>query len=151
MMIERIIQEIREMRYEKAYLLIHKMSLEEKWEILSTNLYDEDPMKIYLFMLYMISIDGNESEWHYYCASYLIFCHPLFDDSMGLASWHIKQAIKLNPKENKYKEIVIHIFYGYPEEYFTQEDYYQFANDIIKEEKDNPCAKEILKNLKYGL
>lgn len=143
-MTERIIQLILERRWEKAYFLIQKMSLERKWELLSTDLYDEDPRDIYLFMLYLISIDGNEAQWHYYCSSYLIFCHPFFDDSMRLASWHIKQAIKLNPKNNDYKKIVISIFYGYPEEYFTQQDYYQFATDVLKENKDDPDAKEIL-------
>lgn len=143
-MSDKIVQSIREMEYEKAYLLIHSLPLEEKWAILSTDLYDEDPKIIYVFLLYLIAIDGHEAEWHYYCCLYLIYCNPFFDDTMGLASWHIKQAIRLNPKNIGYKKQVVSTFYSYSEQYFSNKEYYQYALDVLKEDQDDSDAKKII-------
>lgn len=143
-MSDKIIQLIREMEYEKAYLLMYSLSLEEKWEVLSNDLYDEDPKIIYVFLLYLIASDDNEAEWQYYCCLYLIYCNPFFDDTMRLASWHIKQAIKLNPKNIEYKKQVISIFYSYSEQYFSYKEYYQYAVAVLKEDQDNSDAKKIM-------
>ena len=147
-MSDKIVQLIRDMEYEKAYLLMDSLSVEEKWEILSVNLCDEDPKVIYVFLLYLISIDGNESEWQYYCSLYLIYCNPFFDDTMRLASWHIKQAIKLDSKNTAYKKQVISIFYSYPEQYFSNDEYYHYAVDVLKEDQDDLDAKKVLSDLK---
>ena len=77
-MTDKIVQLIYDMEYEKAYLLIKSLTLEEKWEVLSTGLYDEDPRNVYIFLVYLIAVDGNESEWQYYCCLYLIYCNPFF-------------------------------------------------------------------------
>lgn len=143
-MSSKIIQLIHEMEYEKAYSLMCSLSLDEKWEIISTDLYDEDPKIIYVFLLYMIAIDDNEAQWQYYCCLYLIYCNPFFDDTFRLASWHIKQAIKLNSKNIEYKKQVISIFYSYSEQYFSFEEYYQYALDVLEEEHDNIDAKNII-------
>lgn len=143
-MSDKIIQLICEMEYEKAYSLMYSLSLKEKWEVLSTDLYDADPKTIYVFLLYLIAIDGNEAEWQYYCCLYLIYCNPFFDDTMRLASWHIKQAIRLNPKNIGYKKQVISIFYSYSEQYFSYKEYYQYAVDVLKENQDDSDAKEII-------
>ena len=143
-MSDKIVQSICEMKYEKAYLLMRSLSLEEKWEILSADLYDEDPKIIYVFLLYLIAIDGNEAEWQYYCCLYLIYCNPFFDDTMRLASWHIKQAIRLNPKNIGYKKQVISTFYSYSEQYFSNEEYYHYAVDVLKEDQGDSDAKKII-------
>ncbi len=145
-MSDKIAQSIRDMEYEKAYLLMLSLSLEEKWELLSTDLYNEDPKNIYVFLLYLIATDGNESEWQYYCCLYLIYCNPFFDDTMRLASWHIKQAIRLNPKNTEYKKQVISTFYSYSEQFFSNEDYYYYAVDVLKEDQDNLSAKKIIQS-----
>lgn len=143
-MINNIKQSIINMEFEKAYLSICSLSLEEKWNIISTNLYYEDPKVIYVFLLYLIAKDGNEAEWQYYCCLYLIFCNPFFDDTMRLASWHIKQAIRLNPKNIEYKKQVVSTFYSYSEQYFSCEEYYRYSEDILREEQDNIEAKTII-------
>ncbi len=143
-MSDKIIQLIRKMEYEKAYLLMYSLSLEEKWEVVSTDLYDEDPKIIYVFLLYLIATDGNEAEWQYYCCLYLIYCNPFFGDTMKLASWHIKQAIRLNPKNIGYKKQVISIFYSYPEQYFSHKEYCQYAVDVLKDDPDDSEAKKII-------
>ena len=143
-MTDKIVQLIYDMEYEKAYLLIKSLTLEEKWAVLSTGLYDEDPRNVYIFLVYLIAVDGNESEWQYYCCLYLIYCNPFFDDTMRLASWHIKQAIRLNPHNIEYKKQVITIFYSYSEQYFSFKEYYQYAVDVLKEEQDNSDAKAIV-------
>ena len=143
-MIDQIIQCIRETKFEQAYLLMHTMPLEKKWDIISNDLYDEEPAIIYAFLMYLIAIDNNEAEWHYFCCSYLIYCHPFFDDSMRLAAWHIKQALRLSPTNIDYKEQVISVFYSFPEWYFSFEDFYQYAEDVLKIEPDNLDAKNIL-------
>lgn len=52
-MINKIIQLIREMKYEEIYLLIRSFSLEKKWEIISTDLYCEDPKcSLYVFIIF---------------------------------------------------------------------------------------------------
>lgn len=145
-MSDKIIQLIREMEFDKAYLLMYSLSLEDKWEVLSTDLYDEDPKIIYVFLLYLIATDGNEAEWQYYCCLYLIYCNPFFDDAMRLAAWHIKQAIRLNPKNIEYKKQVISVFYSYSEQYFSSEEYYQYAIDVLKVEQDNSHAEKISKS-----
>ena len=132
------------MQYEKAYQMMHSLSIGEKWEILSSDLYDEDPKIIYTFLLYLISVDGSEAEWQYYCCLYLIYCNPFFDDTMRLASWHIKQAIRLNPKNIEYKKQVISTFYSYSEQYFSYKEYYQYAQDVLRENDDDQYAKNIL-------
>lgn len=137
-------KQILNMQYKKAYQLMHSLSIEEKWEILSTDLYDEDPKIIYSFLLYLISVDGNEAEWQYYCYLYLVYCNPFFDDTMRLASWHIKQAIRLDPSNIEYKGQVISIFYSYPEQFFSYEEYYQYAQDVLRKDDDNQNAKKIL-------
>ena len=146
-MINKIIQLIREMKYEEIYLLIRSFSLEKKWEIISTDLYCEDPKCVYTFLLYLIAADNNEAEWQFYCCIYLIYCNPFFDDTMRLASWHIKQAIKLNPYNFEYKKQVITTFYAYSEQFFSLEEYYQYAIDILKYEPDNKDAREIFLKL----
>ncbi len=143
-MTDQIIQFIQDTKFEQAYLLMRALPLESKWEIISDDLYYEDPKLVYAFLLYLISIDDNEAEWHYFCCLYLIYCNPFFDDSMRLASWHIKQAIKLNPTNIDYKEQVITVFYSFPEWYFSFEDFYQYAEDVLKIEPDNLDAKNIL-------
>ena len=143
-MSDKIVQSIREMKYEKAYLLMSSLSLEKKWEILSTDLYDENPKDIYVFILYLMAIDGNEAEWQYYCCLYLIYCNPFFDDTMRLASWHIKQAIRLNPKNIEYKKQVISTFYSYSEQFFSDEEYYHYALDVLKESPNDSDAKKII-------
>ena len=135
---------IREMEYEKAYLLMHSLSLEEKWEVLSTDLYDEDPKIIYIFLLYLIAIDGNEAEWQYYCCLYLIYCNSFFNDTMRVASWHIKQAIRLNPNNIAYKKQVISVFYSYSEQYFSYKEYYQYAIDVLKVNQNDLDARKII-------
>lgn len=135
---------IREMEYEKAYLLMHSLSLEEKWEVLSTDLYDEDPKIIYIFLLYLIAIDGNEAEWQYYCCLYLIYCNSFFNDTMRVASWHIKQAIRLNQNNIAYKKQVISVFYSYSEQYFSYKEYYQYAIDVLKENQNDLDARKII-------
>lgn len=143
-MSDKIIQSIREMEYKKAYSLMSSLPLEEKWEILSTDLYDEDPRIIYAFLLYLIAIDGNEAEWQYYCCLYLIYCNPFFDDTMRLASWHIKQAIRLNPDNIGYKKQVVSVFYTYSEQYFSHKEYYQYAVDVLKKDPNDSDAKKII-------
>ena len=51
-MSDKIIQLIRKMEYEKAYLLMYSLPLEEKWEVLSTDLYDED-LKLFMCFYYI--------------------------------------------------------------------------------------------------
>jgi len=143
-MSNKIIKRIREMEYEKAYSLMYSLSIEEKWQILSNNSSDEDPKTIYTFLLYLIATDGNDAEWHYYCCLYLIYCNPFFDDTMKLASWHIKQAIRLSPKNIDYKKQVISIFYSYSEQYFSVKEYYQYAVDVLQENQDDSDAKKII-------
>ena len=145
-MSNKITQSILNMEFENAYSSINSLSIDEKWDIISTDLYYEDPKIIYIFLLYLTAKDDNEAEWQYYCCLYLIYCNPFFDDTMKLASWHIKQAIRLNSESIEYKKLVISTFYSYSEQYFSSEEYYQYAIDILKKEQDNIEARTIIAN-----
>lgn len=134
-------------QYDNAYELVKRFSCEEKWKIISQKMYNEDPKLVYTFLMYLVAIDNNEAKWQFYCYLYLVFYHPVFNDSMCLAAWHIKQALRLEPNNVDYKKQVISIFYSYSEQYFSDEEYLGYAKDVICLEPENEKAMNILKNV----
>ena len=139
-----IIDYVREGKYLEAYQQMEQMRRRQKWNYITTVLDEDSPLLAYSFLLYMVSQDDNEAEWHFYCYMYLVYCNLFFDDAMRLAMWHLKQAISLQPLNSAYKKEVISIGYSYPVKHFTDEEFQRYAADVIAEEPDNKNAKEVL-------
>lgn len=58
-----------------------------------------------------------------------------------------KTGYKIKPYNFEYKKQVISTFYAYSEQFFSLEEYYQYAIDILKYEPDNKDAREIFLKL----
>ena len=138
---------VQDARYEEAYNGMAHMALDERWDFISTDMYDEEPLVTYTFLLYMVSQDINEAECHFYCYLFLAYLHPFFDDAMRLAMWHLKCAIALQPDSLEYKKQVISIGFTYPVHYFEDEEYRRYSKDVLDEEPGNVDAKEALRKL----
>lgn len=113
------------------------------WEVY---LEDMEQTNIYLFFLYMLSKNNNEAFWHEKCCLFLAYHNVLFHDGMSLAAWHIRKAVELEPENYEYQKLLINTFYTYPNDYFTKEEYIQFAQNVLTISRQNKRAKEILKN-----
>ena len=50
---------------------------------------------MYLFLLNLMARDENDAEWNFRCFMYLFFNSSFFDDSMCLAAWHAKSALRI--------------------------------------------------------
>lgn len=133
-------------QHEKAYQLIKEMPAKEKWELISTALYDTSPCSVYSFLMYMLAVDRNEGLWHYYCYEYLVYCNPFSDDPMSLAAWHLRCAISESSSLSLLKE-VLSIFYSYPVQLFSDAEFLGYANTVLHFEPDNVDAKKIVSKL----
>ena len=143
-----IIRLILESKYEQAYTRMDNMTLEEKWKFVGDELFNEEPKTVYTFLLYLVAKDNNEAEWQFNCFLYLVYYNPFFDDTMKLASWHIKRALELNSNNLEYKKQVISILFSYPEQNLSNEEFLKYANDVLDYEPANQKAREIINKLK---
>ncbi|MBE6742809.1 hypothetical protein [Faecalispora jeddahensis] len=143
---KQIIDLILNSKYEEAYYQMKHMSLEEKWKLIGDEMYDENPLVVYTFLLYLISKDSNEAEWHFNSYLYLVFYNPFFDDSMQLAAWHLKNAMLLEPLNIEFKKQAISTLFYYPEQLFSDGEFRQFALDVLAQEPNNEHAKKIIES-----
>lgn len=133
--------------FEQAYGLIADYSIEDKWEIIRNELYRVDPAQIYSFLRYLVAKDAISAEWEYYCFVYLVYCDPFFDDSMRLAAWHLRKAIELDCKNIEYMKQVISVFYTYNDCYFSDEEFFLIAKEVIRHDPTNQLAQTVIDSL----
>jgi len=69
------------------------------------------------------------------------------DDYYSLMRWHALRAISLFLDSVDIQKWIIDVYYGNPTPPFSNDEFIQFAEDILKKEPDNKKAKEILEKL----
>lgn len=127
--------------FDKAYSVIEHFSIAEKVELLFNQVTLADNTSMYLFLLYLISRDKDIAEWHYRCFVYLVFESSLFNDSMYLASWHARNALNLDNGNLEYIKTIFSVFVGYPEQFFTCDEFKAMATTIVHSCTD--CAEAL--------
>lgn len=132
---------IRKKDFDKAYSMMEHLSIDAKIELLCNQVAINDDASMYLFLLYLVAMDGNAAVWHFRCFVYLVFESSLFNDSMCLAAWHAKNAMQLDNRNVEYKRAALSVFAGYPEQFFTDEEFSKMARDVIR---SNPNDNDAL-------
>lgn len=142
---EQLLSEIKKLEFEKAYELIKKCRNKEKLNILCDKREEEMAIKVYLFMDYLSKKDDNKAFWHLNCANYLLVDNYLIDDNLFLAAWHLEQVVKINPTDYLTMSEIVGIFWQAPVDYFTDEQFYEYAKKIVDIYPDCPNVHEIIK------
>ncbi len=104
-------------------------------------------MWLYNYMIYAIS--RNETLDKYITIfGVLAFASDQFiDDDHTLIRWYALNAISKFPDSVDMQKWVIIVYYGVPTAPFSDEEFIQFAKDVLKKEPDNKHANEVLTKL----
>lgn len=104
---------------------------------------------LYNYLIYAIS--RNESIDKYQTILDLLefwsSSDQFVDDYYSLIHWHALRAISLFPNLADIQEWIIDVYYGNPTPPFSDEEFIQFAKDVLKKEPDNKHANEVLTEL----
>lgn len=142
---EQVLSEIKKLEFEKAYKSLRKLTDDEKKNILFAQCTEEMAAKIYMFMDYLSKKDKNKVFWHQNCGEYLIFYHYVIDDEFFLAAWHWDQVLKIDPENYSTMCDIVRILWQAPVDYFTDEQFYEYAKKIVDIYPDCPNVHEIIK------
>ena len=138
---------IKKALFEQAYLLIKDYNTGGKWNIILNELNGVAPSIVYSFLRYLVARDAINAEWEYYCFIYLVYCDPFFDDSMRLAAWHLRKAIELDNKNIDYMKQVISVFYTYNDCFFSDEEFFLMAKQVLQYDPTSKEAQVVIERL----
>lgn len=103
-------------------------------------------IQIYMFLIYTISKEETIEKYIAICEN-LLYINPYIEDSYSLISWHLREALKIFPKNISIEHWIIDIFWGNPDSPFSDEELCKFAKDIIEVNPNDKLALHIIKEL----
>ena len=97
----------------------------------------------YDFMKFLIETRRDSVELHYYTSELVTTALNFLPNGYEIAFEHAKQAIALAPDDWTLKEYIL-LFYDIPDKLLSRPLAKQYAEEILKVDKDNIAAKRVV-------
>jgi hypothetical protein len=108
--------------------------------------FDTEHTAIYSVVCMML-LKKPAAEMHYLAAEILVHSLHHLEGAYFTAVYHIRKAIKLDPKDPGLKEFLIFL-HGIPDMVVSKEEAISLAKALIKENPENQCANNFLERYK---
>lgn len=134
---------ISKVEFEEAKKIFDDFSDSEKEEVIRSLAFEADDMLIYLFVEY---VNNKEERVLYHELAFDILAHVLcfVEGAYQMAFFHNKKLVMLQPDSIKYREWMLSF---YDIKVINKEDTKRVARDILKRDKNNKLANEMLQRL----
>ncbi|MGE0009975.1 MAG: tetratricopeptide repeat protein [Candidatus Babeliales bacterium] len=134
--------------FDKAKLYIKDLDNEKIYDLIVEINFNDESMVSYCFLASLLH-DNETAELHINAASFLTFFLFHIQGAYNSALYHLRQAIKLDPDNIEYQELLLH-FNEIPDRLVSQDEAIAVAKNILKDKSDSSVALRILSDYKIN-
>ena len=141
-MLEEIERDILNAKYEQAAKKFKNMNNEEIHDIIWFNIADRtESLSVYGFTQYMFKKTGN-TVWLSLSVSIMAYILCCMEGAYAVGIFHARELVSL--KKNVDNLLLLLSFYGLPERLMKEEEAESIAKEILKLDKNNEIALNVL-------
>ena len=117
--------------FEKAYKELSFRNYSFAFQALNCDFPQIRTAEMYLFLMYAIS-QNEDAEKHLSICQYLYFDEQYVTGADSLIRWHLVQALKVSPQNNKVIRWILSVYSGNPDSPFDESEMQAFRESLDK-------------------